>query len=270
MDEFSRSRSAGLPAPPKQPQWGPSGYGGAIVEAPSEKLAFLRKVYALFTGSIVTATVGALVALYAGADMSRATIEIGGAVHHVPPLVLFFANHWIIGAIMFMGAFFGASALRERPGVNVAALFGASFLSGIYIAPMLWLAQLMASQGQTLATSPIRDAFLLAVLGFTGLSSYALISKRDFSFLRGFLSMGIWVIFGALMLSFFVGGTTFSLAISSVGILLFGGYILYDTSRMLRDPTNRDAVGAAIGLYLNFLNLFIFLLRILASSRRDS
>jgi len=39
---------------------------------------------------------------------------------------------------------------------------------------------------------------------------------------------------------------------------------------MLRDPMNRDAVGAAIGLYLNFLNLFIFLLRILSSSRRDS
>src|SRR5882762_1413071 len=74
----------------------------------------------------------------------------------------------------------------------------------------------------------------------------------------------------ASLLAIFVGGSAFSLAIASVGILLFGGFILYDTSRMLRDPTNRDAVGAAIGLYLNFLNLFIFLLRILSSSRRDS
>jgi len=256
MDEFIQPRSVG--------------YTGSVAEAPAEKLAFLRKVYALFTGSVVTASLGALVALYAGADASRVTFEVGGQVHTAPPLVLFFANHWFIGMALFMGSFFGASALRTRPGVNVAALFGASFVSGLYIAPMLWFVQLMASQGQTLATSPIRDAFMLAVLGFTGLTTYALLSKRDFSFLGGFLSMGLWVIIGASILGMFVGGTTFSLAIASVGILLFGGYILYDTSRMLRDPTNRDAVGAAIGLYLNFLNLFIFLLRILGSSRRSA
>jgi len=260
MDEFIRSKSVGYAG----------SHAGPLAEAPAEKLAFLRKVYALFTGSLVTAFLGALIALYAGADMSRVPIQVGGVVRNAPPLVIFFANHWIIGMMMFLGAFFGASALRERPGVNVAALFGASFISGIYIAPMLWFVQLMASQGQTLAASPIRDAFLLTVLGFTGLTSYALLSKRDFSFLGGFLSMGLWVLIGASLLSLFFGGTAFSLAIASVGILLFGGFILYDTSRMLRDPSNRDAVGAAIGLYLNFLNLFLFLLRILASSRRNS
>jgi len=255
MDEFIRPRSIG--------------YAGSLAEAPAEKLAFLRKVYALFTGSLVTAFLGAVIALYAGADMSRVTFEVGGAVRTAPPLVVFFTNHWIIGIMLFLGSFFGASALRHRPGVNVAALFGASFVSGLYIAPMLWFVQFMASQGRTLAASPIRDAFLLAVLGFTGLTTYALLSKRDFSFLGGFLSMGLWVLIGASLLGMFLGGTAFSLAIASVGILLFGGYILYDTSRMLRDPSNRDAVGAAIGLYLNFLNLFLFLLRIL-SSRRDS
>ena len=256
MNEFTRSRSFG--------------HAGSLVEAPSEKLAFLRKVYSLFTGSLVTASLGAMIALYAGADVSQVSVRVGHEMHRAPPIVLFFANHWIIGMLLFMGSFFGASALRERPGVNVAALFGASFLSGLYIAPMLWVAQLMGSQGQTLSPAPVRDAFLLTVLGFTGLTSYALISKRDFSFLGGFLSMGLWVLIGASLLSFFVGGAAFSLAIASVGVLLFGGYILYDTSRILRDPTNRDPVGAAIGLYLNFLNLFIFLLRILSSSRRDS
>jgi modulator of FtsH protease len=256
MDEFIRPRSIGQ--------------AGSLVEAPAEKLAFLRKVYALFTGSVVAASVGALVALYAGTSMSRATFEVGHSAVVAPPLVVFFVNHWIIGIILFLGAFFGASAVRERPGINVAALFGASFFSGLYIAPMLFFVNVMASQGQTLAASPIRDAFLLAVLGFTGLTSYALLSKRDFSFLGGFLSMGLWVLIGASLIGMFVGGSAFSLAIASVGVLLFGGYILFDTSRMLRDPSNRDAVGAAIGLYLNFLNLFLFLLRILASSRRSS
>jgi modulator of FtsH protease len=247
----------------------PYGQGRSLVEAPTDKLVFLRKVYALFTGSLVTACVGALVALYAGADISQVTMTIGRSVHRVPPLVGFFANHWIIGMLLFMGAFFGASMVRERPGVNVAALFGASFLSGLYIAPMIWFVQVQATQGMTLSTAPVRDAFLLTVLGFTGLTSYALLSKKDFSFLGGFLSMGLWVLIGASLLSFFVGGASFSLAIASVGVLLFGGYILYDTSRILHDPTNRDPVGAAIGLYLNFLNLFIFLLRILGSARRS-
>ena len=255
MDEFIRPRSFGQ--------------AGSLVEAPAEKLVFLRKVYSLFTGSLVTASIGALVALYAGADLSQVTVQIGRATATVPPLVGFFANHWIIGMMMFMGAFFGASMVRERPGVNVAALFGASFMSGLYIAPMLWLVQIQASQGMTLSTAPVRDAFLLTVLGFTGLTSYALLSKRDFSFLGGFLSMGLWVLIGASLLSLFVGGASFSLAIASVGVLLFGGYILFDTSRILRDPTNRDPVGAALGLYLNFLNLFLFLLRILSSGRRS-
>ena len=247
----------------------PYGQGRSLAFAPSEKLAFLRKVYSLFTGSLVTASIGAMVALYAGADLSQVTIAVGRAVVPVPPLVGFFINHMIVGALLFFGAFFGASMVREKPGVNVAALFGASFLSGLYIAPMIWLVQVQASQGMTLSSSPVRDAFLLTVLGFTGLTSYALLSKRDFSFLRGFLSMGLWVIIGASLLSIFVGGASFSLAIASVGVLLFGGYILYDTSRILRDPTNRDPVGAALSLYLNFLNLFIFLLRILSSSRRS-
>ncbi|HMI85422.1 MAG TPA: Bax inhibitor-1/YccA family protein [Polyangiaceae bacterium] len=255
MNEFTRPRSFGQ--------------AGSLVEAPAEKLVFLRKVYTLFTGSLVTASIGALVALYAGADMSRVTVLVGRENVTIPPLVGFFANHWIIGMALFLGAFFGASAVRERPGVNVAALFGASFTSGLYIAPMLWLVQIQASQGLTRSTAPVRDAFLLTVLGFTGLTSYALLSKRDFSFLGGFLSMGLWVLIGASLLSIFVGGASFSLAIASVGVLLFGGYILFDTSRILRDPTNRDPVGAAIGLYLNFLNLFLFLLRILSSGRRS-
>jgi modulator of FtsH protease len=253
MDEFIRPRTYEQ--------------AGSLAQAGVEKLAFLRKVYGLFTLSLVAATAGALVALYAGADLSRVAVPGADGVF-VPPLVYAFQNHWIIGILLFMGSFWGASALREKPGINVAALFGAAFISGLFIAPAIWIAQYSASQGHTLSAAPVRDAFGLAVLGFTGLTSYALLSRKDFSFLGGFLSMGLWVVIGAGLISIFVGSNAFSLAIASVTILLFGGYILYDTSRILRDPDNRDAVGVTISLYLNFLNLFLALLRILAS-RRD-
>jgi modulator of FtsH protease len=257
MDEFFRPRSFDQVS--------------ALDRAPAEKLAFLRKVYGLFTGSLVLSSLGAVFALYFGADMSKVTVDLGPAVRTVPPIVAFFMNHMFIGIGLFLGSFFAASWVRERPGVNVAALSGAAFISGLYLAPMLWLAQAMATQGQTLSPSPIRDAFVLTVLGFSGLTAYALLSKRDFSAIGGFLSMGLWVVIGAGLLNIFVGGSVLALAISSVAILLFGGFVLYDTSRMLRDPSNRDPVGAAIGLYLNFLNIFVALLRILAfSSRRNS
>ncbi len=236
----------------------------------AEKLVFLRKVYGYFTGSVLTAALGAGVALYAGADLSHVTAQIGHRLVVIPPLVAFVANHLIIGALLMFGAFFGASYVRQQPGVNVAALFGASFVSGIYIAPTLWIASAMATSGMTYSTSPVRDAFLLASLGFIGLSAYAHMSRKDFSFLGGFVSIGLWVVLGAALLNLFLGSSALSLAIASVGVLLFGAYILFDTARMRRDPSNDDPVGAAIQLYLNFLNLFLFLLRLLTAGRRDA
>ena len=79
-------------------------------------------------------------------------------------------------------------------------------------------------------------------------------------------SMGLWVVLGAILLSIFVHSAALSLAIASVGVLLFSGYILYDTSRLLREPCT-DAVSAALRLFLDVVNLFVFLLRILSSSR---
>ena len=125
----------------------------------------------------------------------------------------------------------------------------------------------MATHGATMDPSPVRDAFLLTGASFTGLTGYVLITRKDFSFLGASLSMGLWVVLGAMLLSFFVQSAALSLAIASVGVILFSGYILYDTSRILRDP-ERNAVSAALRLFLDVVNLFLSLLRILSSSRR--
>ena len=247
----------------------PGPYGaapGLAASVPLSQLGFLRRVYTLFTGSLVFAAVGAFFALYAGASVSH--VHVAG--HVVPPMVAWLLNHGILAMIGYFGAYFAAVALRDKPGINVPALFGFTFVSGVYVSTILWFAQFQASQGHTLSASPVRDAFLLAVTGFGGLSGYALLTRRDFSFLRGFLSMGLWVLIGASLIGLFVGGEPFQLAIASVGVLLFGGFILYETSMLVRrGGTDRDAVSAALGLYLSFLNLFLSLLRILMSSRRS-
>ncbi len=256
---------------PQQQQYRPPAYARPQALAGDAKTAFLRKVYGLFTTSIIAAAVGAVFALHAGAGASEATINMGdGAVATVPPLVALLSGSWIsaiVGFLVMFGAFMGASYVRRKPGVNVVALHGAAFISGVYIAPMIFIATLMASTGHTLSAAPVRDAFLLAVGGFSGLSGYALVTKRDFSFLRGFLAMGFVVVFIGLIAAMFLHSGVFQLAVASAGVLLFGAYVLYDTSKLLR-AGNDDPIGATIQLFLDFFNLFIMLLTIL-SSRRD-
>jgi modulator of FtsH protease len=229
------------------------------------RASFLKRVYGLFTGSVLFSALGAIFALYGGLSFSQ--VEFGS--RRVPPLVAFFSQHPFIGLIVMLGAVFGASAVRRKPGVNVVALFGMSTIIGIVIAPSLFVASALAGMGKTLSASPIRDAFLLSVVGFGGLTAYALTTRKDFSFLGGALSMGLFVLIGAGLLNLFLGSSVFGLAIASVSVLLFGAYVLYDTSRLLKQGED-DPVGVAIQLYLDFLNIFLALLRILASSsRRD-
>jgi modulator of FtsH protease len=240
------------------------GAADRITLAPA--LPILRRVYSFLTGGIAFAVAGALVALYVGEP-----IPVRGAegVAAVPPIVAFGMQHYFVMLLGYFGAFFVASAMRRRPGVNVVALFAYTFVTGLFLAPTLFIAQLLASEGATLDAAPVRDAFLLTGAAFVGLTGYTLATRKDFSFLGAALSMGIWVILGALLLSFFVHSAAFSLAIASVGVLLFCGYILYDTSRLLQDREEDDAIGAALRLFLDVVNLFVFLLRILSSSSRD-
>jgi modulator of FtsH protease len=234
-----------------------------LAHASSEtRIAFLRKVYGLFFAGVLSAAGGAMTALYAGTP-----IVVGKGIA-VPPAVAWVMQHGIIALIVYFAAFFGLSAVRHKPKINVVALLGFTFVSGLFIAPALFVATLMAKMGGTLSANPVRDAFLLASAGFGGLTAYAMISKKDFSFLGGMLWMGLLVLIGASLIGMFVGSQVFHLAIASVGVLLFGAYVLYDTSRLLHSEEPITPVDAAISLYLDFLNLFIFLLQILSSGRR--
>lgn len=231
------------------------------------RASFMRRVYLLMTGAVATSAAAAAFASFAGAS-TPALVQTRTGTLALPPLIYWFISHPFIGLLLMLGGTFGASMVVRRPGLNVAALFGLSGIIGLVMAPAIYFAQLSANAGQTLSSAPVLHAFTLAILAFGGLSAYAIVSKRDFSSLRGFLSMGLFVVIGASLLNIFFGGATFALAISSVVVLLFGGFVLYDTSRMLRDGED-EPVAAALSLYLNFLNLFMALLRIFGGSRRD-
>lgn len=103
---------------------------------------------------------------------------------------------------------------------------------------------------------------------FIGLSAYALISKKDFSFLGGFLMVGFLMVLLAAVANIFLQIPAMSLAISAVVIMIMSGFILYDTSRIVSGGET-NYVLATIGLYMTIFNIFVSLLQILGIMGND-
>ncbi len=147
-------------------------------------------------------------------------------------------------------------AVRRKPGLNVAALFAFTTVSGLTLGPVM----LVYNAGV------VQEALVLTVLIFGGLTMYVMLSKRDFSFLGGFLITGlIVVIVGSLLNAFLFQSPAGEFMLAAGGVLLFSGFILYDTSNILRHYDVEDYTSATLALYLDILNLFLFLLRLLSS-----
>lgn len=97
---------------------------------------------------------------------------------------------------------------------------------------------------------------------FLGLSGYALTTRRDFSFMGGFLFVGLLVVLGAALANIFFAIPALSLALSAAIVMLFSGFILYDTGRMVNGGET-NYIRATIGLYISILNIFTSLLHLL-------
>eukprot|EP00927_Polykrikos_kofoidii_P051484 TRINITY_DN45273_c0_g1_i1.p1 TRINITY_DN45273_c0_g1~~TRINITY_DN45273_c0_g1_i1.p1 ORF type:complete len:301 (-),score=47.98 TRINITY_DN45273_c0_g1_i1:64-894(-) len=109
----------------------------------------------------------------------------------------------------------------------------------------------------------VLEAFSLTMFVFLALSLYALISGRDFSWMGGMLFMALA---GMIMVGFLgaIFGFDGGILMPIFGVIVFSGYILYDTHRLLQIFGPDDAVVAAVELYLDILNLFLQILEILA------
>ena len=109
---------------------------------------------------------------------------------------------------------------------------------------------------------------------FFSLSAYVLTTKKDFSFMGGFLFVGLMVVIvgaiGAMVASYFFGVdiSLFSLVISGAIVLLMSGFILFDTSRIINGGET-NYIMATVGLYLNIYNLFTALLHIIGATSDD-
>ncbi len=110
--------------------------------------------------------------------------------------------------------------------------------------------------------SLIMQALGSTALIFFALSAYVLTSRKDFSFMGGFLMAGMIVVIIAMIANIFLQIPIMQVVISSVVVLIMSGFILFDTSRIINGGET-NYIRATVSLYLNLFNLFIHLLHLL-------
>ena len=218
----------------------PRGMTPAASVSTTDRLTFIKKVYSLLAMSMGTAAVGA----YLGSG----------------PLLLLVAPNMMLFFILQFALIIFASFASRRPGLNMMALFSFTTVSGLTLGPLLY------QVGPSIAA----EAFALTAITFAGLSLYVVYSKKDFSFMSGFLMTGLIVlVVGGLLNMFFIQSGMMHFVMSGASVLLFSGFILYDTSNILRYYGTDEYVSATLALYLDILNLFIALLSILGIMSDD-
>ena len=160
----------------------------------------------------------------------------------------------VIGG-MVMGIFVLPRTANSSAGIGV--IFAITGLLGLGLGSILTMYLALPKGPEIIAT-----AFGGTGLIFLGLSGYALTSKRDFSFLGGFVFAGMMVVVIAMLANIFLQMPALALAISSAIILLMSAFILFDTSRIINGGET-NYIMATYGLYLSIFNIFISLLQIL-------
>lgn len=114
----------------------------------------------------------------------------------------------------------------------------------------------------------IMEALGATALVFFALSGYALTTKKDFSFMGGFLVVGLVVVLVAAIANIFFAVPAVSLAISAAIVFIMSGFILFDTSRIIHGGET-NYIRATVSLYLNIYNLFTSILHLLGAFGSD-
>jgi len=168
----------------------------------------------------------------------------------------------ILTLVGYFGLLYATSRFRNS-GLGLVCVFALTGFMGFTLGPVLNAYLSMANGGQ----------LVLTALGSTGaiflaLSGYALVSRRDFSFMGSFLMIGILVGFLAGLGAIFLEMPALSLAVSAIFVLLMSGLILYETSNIIGGGET-NYVMATVTLYVSLFNLFTSLLHLLGFMSKE-
>ena len=162
----------------------------------------------------------------------------------------------------FYGLFFLTMKLRNS-GWGLLTTFALTGFMGYTLGPILNMYMGLPNGG-----SIISSAFAMTAFVFTGLSAFVLITRKDMSFLSGFITVGFFVLLAAIIAGFIFNISGLQLAISAGFVLFSSAVILFQTSSIINGG-ERNYIMATISLYVSIYNMFISLLSILGFASRD-
>jgi modulator of FtsH protease len=170
------------------------------------------------------------------------------------------------GLIMTLVGFYGLLFLTHKfknSSVGILCVFALTGFMGLTLGPIL-----NAYLSMTNGASMIMSALGMTGLSFLGLSAYAVFSKKDFSFLNGFITVGFFVLLFAVIAGFFVQMPALQIFISAGFALFSGAVILLQTSQIVRGGETNYIV-AAVTLYVSIYNMFLSILSLLGMANDD-
>jgi FtsH-binding integral membrane protein len=215
---------------------------GTLVRTGEERATLVRRTYSLVFVSVLVTIAGATFGL------------------SQPSIMQAVAAHPIISMIAMFLPLIAAQRARTQFPANVGFVLLFTFGMGVISSPALYLYG-------TRSPGAISQAAMLTVGAFGVLTIYTFVSRRDFSAWGSFLVVGLWVLIATSLLNMFFRNATADLWLASMTVLIFSGLLIFDTWRLKNVYGPDDYVQAALQIYLDLLNMFMALLRIVG--RRD-
>ncbi len=217
----------------------------------SSKAEYMSKVYSWMTGGLLTTSA---VAYY---TFSSGLVEQLGGMF----IFLMIANLALVWYI-------SAKVQTMSKTAAIASFFTYATVNGIVFSVIL----------AAYTADSIYSTFLITSLSFGALSAYGRITKKDLSGVGSFMFMGLVGIIIAMVVNIFIQSSALYTMISILGVLIFAGLTAYDTQKIKEqyyefamqssdDMVTKTAIFGALTLYLDFINLFLFLLRLLGNRR---
>ncbi|WP_367714187.1 Bax inhibitor-1/YccA family protein [Helicobacter pylori] len=201
----------------------------------SELVSFVKTTYKFFAGSLLLATIGALLGL----------MNFQAVVQY----------KWVF-FIAEIAALFGLMFSKSKPGLNLFMLFAFTSLSGVTLVPLLGMVIAKAGLGA------VWQALGMTTIVFGLMSVYALKTKNDLANMGKMLFIALIVVVVCSLINLFLGSPMFQVVIAGASAILFSLYIAYDTQNIVKGMYD-SPIDAAVDLYLDFLNVFISILQII-------
>ncbi|MFP6142372.1 Bax inhibitor-1/YccA family protein [Helicobacter pylori] len=210
-------------------------YAGNSLLHESELVSFVKTTYKFFAGSLLLATIGALLGL----------MNFQAVVQY----------KWVF-FIAEIVALFGLMFSKSKPGLNLFMLFAFTSLSGVTLVPLLGMVIAKAGLGA------VWQALGMTTIVFGLMSVYALKTKNDLANMGKMLFIALIVVVVCSLINLFLGSPMFQVVIAGASAILFSLYIAYDTQNIVKGMYD-SPIDAAVDLYLDFLNVFISILQII-------